>query len=181
MLNRLEKRQLKYCFFVGWCKLSLFVFSWICIQLNQHRPQGTSYRSEATLAFSSDNLLSECHLSFPLSCLLHLPTPTLEMFLNNIWFSVFFFFWSSTLFLSSFEQFYIWLCANQFSWLYPLSYLWCVTRSTLFLFYWKSRESKHILVVLDMEIIFLNFRQFQYVCLHLRYLSLTHFMVYEKI
>lgn len=92
MLNRLEKRQLKYCFFVGWCKLSLFVFSWIYIQLNQHRPQGTSYRSEATLAFSSDNLLSECHLSFPLSCLLHLPTPTLEMFLNNIWFSVFFFF-----------------------------------------------------------------------------------------
>lgn len=96
---------------------------------------------------------------------------------------------SSTLFVSSFEQFYIWLCANLFTLAVPfILFVMCGQLHCIPLWLEEQREETYscglryatITSHFWMGFIFLNFRQLRYRRLYLRYSSLALFMVYEK-
>lgn len=142
ILSSLENREPTYCFAYRVMQTFTVQFSFestFNLANTDLNRQATGLRLHLPSHQPIYYMNATCLSPFPVSSI---SPPILEMFLNNIWFSVFF--KKFTSFVSSFKQFYIWLCANLFSWLCLLSYLWCVARSTLFLFYWKSRERKDI-------------------------------------
>lgn len=96
---------------------------------------------------------------------------------------------SSILFVSSFEKFYIWLCANLFTLAVPfILFVMCGQLHCTPLCLEEKREEIYscglwystISSLFWMGFIFFSFRQLQYRCLHLRYSSLSLFMVYGK-
>lgn len=181
MLSILERRQPKYCFFGRVMQTTLL-----------HTEEYLTTSMNELQALDNTCLLNRQFIKcmsvvFPLSVSSIYPPSSLKCFW--IGFDFQHFVRSSTLFVSSFAQFYIWLCANLFTLAVPfILFVMCGQRHCIPLQLeeqWEETYScdlRYATITSHFWIgfIFLNFRHLQYRCHHLRYSSLLIFMVYEK-